>query len=98
MLQWWTIGRATGIGAAAGLIALTLWPLYAAVQEPLRLPYLAALAVAAFCGGSILWITAVDLLFHRRRGRRVVPLRVFDVAFALLLFVPSASALSGFAA
>ena len=93
MLQWWTIGRATGVGALAGSAALILWPAYAAVQEPLRLPYLLALAAAAFCGLSILWITVLDLLFHRRRGERLIPLRVFDVAFALLLVVPTTAAL-----
>ena len=34
MLRRWTIQRATGIGVSAGLIALILWPLYAAWQEP----------------------------------------------------------------
>lgn len=94
MLRWWTIGRATGVGVVAGLAALILWPAYAALQEPLALPYGAALAVAAFCGLSILWITAADLLFHRRRGDRMLPLRIFDIALALLLLLPSASALA----
>ena len=78
----------------AGLAALILWPAYAALQEPVALPYGAALAVAAFCGLSILWITAADLLFHRRRGERLVPVRVFDTLFALLLLVPSATTLA----
>ncbi len=93
MLQWWTIGRATATGAVAGAAALLLWPFYASFQEPLRLPYLAALAVAAFSGASILWITTADLLLHRRRGDRIIPLRVFDIAFGLLLLLPSGSAL-----
>ena len=94
MLQYWTLGRAAGIGAAAGLAALLLWPLYAAWQGPWLAPYCLALAVAGFCGLSILWITAADLLFHRRRGERLLPLRVFDTLFALLLFIPSAMTLT----
>ena len=94
MLQYWTLGRATGTGAAAGLAALLLWPLYAAWQGPWLAPYCVALAVAGFCGLSILWITAADLLFHRRRGERLVPVRVFDTLFALLLLVPSATTLA----
>ena len=94
MLRWWTIGRATGAGAASGLAALILWPVYAAVQDPALPLYVAALALAAFCGLSILWITAADLLFHRRRGERLLPLRVFDTLFALLLFIPSAMTLA----
>ena len=94
MLQYWTLGRATGTGAAAGLAALLLWPLYAAWPGPWLAPYCAALAVAGFCGLSILWITAADLLFHRRRGERLLPLRVFDTLFALLLFIPSAMTLT----
>lgn len=93
MLRRWTIGRATGVGAVAGLAALALWPAYAAFPQPVLLPYLAALAVAHLCGLSILWITALDLLFHARRDRRLLPLRVFDVAFALALSLPSGSAL-----
>ena len=89
MLRWWTIGRATGVGAVAGVAALLLWPLYASYQERLLLPFLISLALAAACGLSILWITAVDLLFHRRRGESLRPVRAFDIVFALLLAVPS---------
>ena len=93
MLKAWTIGRASGVGAVAGLAALILWPIYAAFQAPLLPAFIAALATAAFCGISVLWITVADLLFHRHRSERLIPLRVFDVAFALLLAVPSAAAL-----
>lgn len=89
MLRWWTIGRATSFGVPAGLIALVLWPLYARWQETLLLPFSVALAVAATCGLSILWITAADILLHRRRGGRLFAIRTFDVALALLLSVPS---------
>ena len=82
MLGWWTIGRAGGAGISAGLAALILWPLYAVYQEPVLVPFQAALAVAAFCGLSILWITAFDILTHRRRSERLVPVRAFDIARA----------------
>src|SRR3546814_7714541 len=89
MFQWWTIGRATGVGTVAGLAAPILWPAYATLQEPLLIPYVAALAIAAFCGASILWITTADLLFHRRRGEWLIPRCIFDVALVLLPVIPT---------
>ena len=88
MLRWWTIGRATGVGITAGLAALLLWPLYAAWQEPVLWPFMAALSVAAVCGVSILLITLVDAVL-KRRARSVRPIRAFDIAIGLLLAVPS---------
>ena len=85
MLGWWTIGRASGIGAGAGLLGLALWPFQRAYPENLAWPSLVAAALAGLCGVSILVITAADLLFHRRRGRRVRPLRTFDVALGAAL-------------
>jgi hypothetical protein len=87
MLRWWTIARATGIGVSAGLMALMLWPLYAAWQERVLWAFIAALGVAAFCGVSILLITAADALFNRR-ARSMRPIRAFDLAVGLLLAVP----------
>ncbi|HEX8645150.1 MAG TPA: hypothetical protein VF702_14670 [Allosphingosinicella sp.] len=87
--------RATGLGAVVGLAALVLGLFYESWPGLLRLPFLAACALAAFCGLSILWITAVDRLRYGRRGERLVPLRVFDVALALMLAVPSLWAISG---
>ncbi|HEV2748183.1 MAG TPA: hypothetical protein VGW34_12900 [Allosphingosinicella sp.] len=92
MLKWWTISRASGTGVTAGLAALLLWPAYAAWQDPLRAAYVAALALTAFCGVSILVITAADILRHRR-GRRLRPVRAFDVLLAILLALPSLLAL-----
>jgi drug/metabolite transporter (DMT)-like permease len=88
MLRWWTIGRATGVGISAGLAATILWPLYVAYQERVLWPFLAALAVAALCGLSILLISAVDAIL-KPRGRSVRPIRAFDVAVGLLLAGPS---------
>lgn len=89
MLSWWTIPKATGVGVVAGVAALLLWPLYAMLQERVLIPFLVALAVAAFCGLSILWITVVDLITHRRRGDLLRPVRTFDVALGMLLAAPS---------
>ena len=86
MLDQWTIGRASGIGATAGLLALVLWVLQRA-YESLTWPLAAASALAGLCGLSILLITAADLIFHRRRGERVRPLRIFDVVLGLSLVV-----------
>jgi hypothetical protein len=88
MLSWWTIGRATGIGVTAGLLALILWPTYAAFQELALWPFVAALAVAAFCGVSILLISIADAVL-RRRSPTVRPIRAFDMALGALLAGPS---------
>jgi hypothetical protein len=87
MLSWWTIGRASGIGATAGLAALLLWLLERAYGDLFVAPLCVAAAIAGLCGLSILLITALDLIFHRRRGERVRPLRVFDVALGAILIV-----------
>ena len=85
----WTIQRATGLGAVAALAAVLLRLFYPASPALVRMPLVALCALAAFCGLSILWITAVDRLRHGRRGERLVPLRTFDVALAVLLVLPS---------
>jgi peptidoglycan biosynthesis protein MviN/MurJ (putative lipid II flippase) len=89
----WTVKRATGTGVIAGLAALVLSLFYPAWPGTLRLPFLLAASVAAACGLSILWITAVDRLRYHRR--RMIQLRVFDVVLALLLALPSLWAISG---
>ena len=93
--QGWTVKRATGAGVVAGGAALLLSLAYPAFPDALRLPFLIACVAAAFCGLSILWITAVDRLRYGRRGDRLIPLRVFDVALALLLALPSLWAIGG---
>jgi hypothetical protein len=85
----WTVKRATGLGAVAALAAAVLRLFYPASPELVRLPLLASCALAAFCGLSILWITAVDRLRHGRRGVRLRPLRAFDIAMAALLLLPA---------
>jgi drug/metabolite transporter (DMT)-like permease len=88
MLKAWTIRRATGIGMIAGLAALILWPVYAAYQERVLWPFMAALLIAAFCGLSILLITGADMLLHRR-GESLRPVRAFDIIIGLALALPS---------
>jgi len=88
MLGFWDIRRATGIGVVAGLAALVLWPLYAAYQEPVFWPFVAALALTAFCGLSLLIITFKDM-YSRTRGKLMQRIRIFDVVLGLLLAVPS---------
>ena len=88
MLKAWTIGRAEGTGTVAGVAALILWPVYAGWAQILPL-FLLTLTIAAFCGLSLLVITLFDLARHRRRGTRLVPIRVFDIVLGLALTVPS---------
>jgi hypothetical protein len=85
----WTIQRATGLGAVLGLAAVVLRLFYASAPALVRLPLVVLCLAAAFCGLSILWITAVDRYRHGRRGERLIPLRAFDVALSLLLLVPA---------
>ncbi len=47
MLGWWTIGRASGLGATAGLIALILWPFYAGAGDGVEWPLASAAVLAA---------------------------------------------------
>jgi hypothetical protein len=91
--QAWNIRRATGAGIVAAAAMLLLWIGFGYWPGTLYLPFLAASATTAFCGLSILWITALDLGRHRRRGRRMVPIRAFDVALGLLLAGPALYAL-----
>jgi hypothetical protein len=93
LISSWTIRRATGSGTVAAGAALVLWAIYM-ITEGARFEKVAAvtlgvaLAVTAFCGLSILVMTLIDVRNHRR-GQRVRAVRTFDVAFGLLLAVPT---------
>lgn len=91
--RFWKISHAIRIGTLAGFAALLLWPIFALYQEPVRPAFVAALALAAFCGGSILVITLVDMATVRR-GRRMRPARAFDLALGAVLVAPSVGALT----
>ena len=83
----WTIGRASIVGIVAGLIAV----LMASFRDPRDFglyPYAALLALTAFCGASVLWITAFDMK-ERGTSGRMRPVRSFDIAIGLGLLVPS---------
>jgi uncharacterized BrkB/YihY/UPF0761 family membrane protein len=88
MLDFWDTRRATGLGVMAGIAALILWPLYAAYQGAVLWLFVAALAVTAFCGLSLLIITLKDM-YSRTRGRLMQRIRIFDIVLGLLLAVPS---------
>ncbi|MFN3946041.1 MAG: hypothetical protein ACK4K7_14040 [Allosphingosinicella sp.] len=91
--QWWTIARASGIGALAAAAMALLWVGHGYWPDALHLPFVAAAAVAALCGVSILWITAMDFARNGARGSRLAPIRAFDVALGLLLAGPALYAL-----
>ncbi|HEY7810817.1 MAG TPA: hypothetical protein VIA98_10600 [Allosphingosinicella sp.] len=84
----WTLGRASGIGVTATLLALLLWPFLAKSEQALLWPFAAGAAVAGLCGLSVLLITAFDMV-TRRRGRRMRPVRGFDIALGLGLVLLS---------
>jgi len=65
------LGRVGGLGTTAGLVALVAWPFFAAWSEPLQIAFAAAAAVAGLCGAAMLLLTLSDLLFHRKRSRKL---------------------------
>jgi hypothetical protein len=92
MLKSWTIRRASSVGIAGGLATAVTAALFGSWPAGLLYPYAALLALTAFCGASILWITLIDTR-RRARGERVRPIRAFDVAIGLALFIPAAMVL-----
>jgi hypothetical protein len=92
-LRGWTIQRATGVGVLCGLAALLVAGLFSLSRDGLLYPYAGLLASTAFCGASILWITAFDMKSRGTSGR-MRPIRGFDVAVGLALVAPSIYALS----
>jgi hypothetical protein len=78
------ISRFTGIGAAAAILALVVWP-FAARWDKAAWPYLVLLGVTALCGLAILLLTGLDLLLRPRRGQEVNPIRVFDIVSGAVL-------------
>ncbi|HET9427197.1 MAG TPA: hypothetical protein VFO69_02450, partial [Allosphingosinicella sp.] len=51
------------------------------------------LVLTAFCGVSILWITAIDMRTRGTSGR-MRPIRGFDLALGFALLVPAVYGLS----
>lgn len=93
MLQAWTIQRAEAVGIAAGLASAMLWAGFANWPQALEMPFAAGLALTAFCGLSILFITARDVATGPKRGKMLRAIRVVDVAIGIALTVPSLYAL-----
>lgn len=93
MRKRWTLQRAEAVGIAAGIVSALLWAAFASWPETLEIPFAAALAVTAFCGISILWITAHDVAHGPTRGKMLRAIRVVDVAIGLMLTVPPLYAL-----
>jgi hypothetical protein len=91
-LRRWTIQRATGTGVVAGIAAILVAATLDAWPEWMRLGYALLLALTAFCGGSILWITGFDMRSRGTSGR-MRPIRGFDLAVGAALLVPALYAL-----
>lgn len=87
----WTISRASVLGIAAGVIAL-LMVSFRDPRDAGLYPYAALLVLTAFCGASVLWITAFDMRDRGTSGR-MRPVRTFDIAIGFALLAPSLYAL-----
>lgn len=80
------LGRAIGLGASAGLLALALWPFFA-FHPLLTWAFVLFAALAGLCGAAILAVTALDLRYHRPRGGRIRAVRTFDLLLATALIL-----------
>ena len=85
-MRGWTLGRLVGLAATAGLVALILWPFFAA-NEALYWAFVALACLAGLAGAWIVLATMFDLSFHRPRGERLRPVRAFDLVLGGGLFV-----------
>ena len=75
-----------GLAVTAELLALALWALLG-WYEALFWPLMLLSVVAGLAGAWIVLATMFDLTFHRPRGERLRPLRGFDLALGIGLFV-----------
>jgi hypothetical protein len=85
-MRRWTLGRAVGIGATAGLLALILWP-FIGPDALAYWPFVAIACFAGLCGACIVVVTMMDITFHRPRGERLRPVRAFDLVLGSGLFL-----------
>ena len=91
-MRGWTLSRASILGIAAGTAALLLAAALGRLPDGAVYAYAAMLAITAFCGVSILWITVFDMKARGTTGR-MRPIRVFDIALGAVLLLPAAYAL-----
>lgn len=91
-MRAWTLSRASMLGLTAGIAALLLAAALDRLPENVLYAYATLLALTAFCGVSILWITAFDMRARGTSGR-MRPIRVFDIAIGAALLLPAAYAL-----
>jgi hypothetical protein len=82
----WTLGRAVGLAATIGLLALLLWPFFAA-NDLVYWAFVAAACLSGLGGAWIVVATMLDLTFHRPRGERLRPVRAFDLVLGGGLFL-----------
>jgi hypothetical protein len=85
-MRGWTLGRAVGVAATLGLVALLLWPVFD-IHPVLFWVFVAAACLAGLCGAWIVVATMLDLTFHRPRGERLRPVRAFDLVLGGSLFL-----------
>lgn len=91
-MRGWNLSRASILGIAAGTAALLLAAALGRLPDGAVHAYATMLAVTAFCGVSILWITVFDMKARGTSGR-MRPIRVFDIALGAVLLLPAAYAL-----
>lgn len=92
VLKAWTLPRATGLGIPCGVAALLVAAALDAWPNQLLYPYVALLALTAFCGASILLITARDMRI-RGTSHLMRPIRGFDLVIGGVLLLPALYAL-----
>ncbi|HEY1606256.1 MAG TPA: hypothetical protein VGF77_11750 [Allosphingosinicella sp.] len=85
-MRRWTLGRAVGVGATLGLLALVLWP-FLGPDSLVTWPFVLTACLAGLSGGWIVLATMFDLSFHRPRGERLRPVRAFDLVLGSALFL-----------
>ena len=94
MQPWISIPAVSGVGFTGAVLALLLWP-FRNASEAVDTAFSILAGLAGLCGLAILLLTAFDMIFHRRRGERVKPLRAFDLALAIGLLALGASVYPG---
>jgi hypothetical protein len=85
-MRGFTLGRAVGVGATTGLLALLLWPFFPA-SDLVWWVFIGLACFAGLCGAWIVLVTMLDLTFHRPRGERLKPVRAFDLVLGSGLFL-----------